>query len=134
MLRLGMVLLSLSGTGVLSFCQQNFYRFSLETVDNHSILTLQTVEPLPCIGYSIRNSIQWEADTAVITISGFVRPTPCVQGFDAATARILLKLESKKTFYLRFREETYSDLWKVTAGEEAFNVSPIQNSFTSHSK
>jgi hypothetical protein len=114
--------------------QQNAYRFSLDPVDGYIIVAIQTDEPLPCIGYTIRNRVQWEADTAVVILSGFVRPIPCVDGFGPASARIEVARESKKVFYLKFREDTSSDLWKISAAEDGFLALPLQSTFTSYSK
>lgn len=117
-----------------SFSQQNSYRFSIEPLDDHLVVSIQTSEPLPCVGSLIRNQVQWDADTTVVIMSGFVRPIPCVQGLESASARIVLKHGSKKTFYLKFREETYSDIWKISLGQDSLQATPIHHSFTSYSK
>jgi len=114
--------------------QQDAYRFFLEPVDGHIIVTIQTTEPLPCIGYTIRNRVQWEEDTAAVMLSGFVRPIPCVEGFGPASARIERTYGSKKIFYIKFREDTSSDLWKISAAESGFQALPIQSTFTSYAK
>ena len=114
--------------------QQNEYRFFLEPVDGHIIVIIQTAEPLPCIGYTIRNRVQWEEDTVVVMLSGFVRPIPCVEGFGPASARIDVARESKKVFYLKFREDTSSDLWKISAADSGFQALPVLRTFTSYSK
>jgi hypothetical protein len=98
------------------------------------VVSIQTAEPLPCVGYLIRNQVQWDQDTTVVIMSGFVRPIPCVQGLESASARIVLKHKSKKTFYLKFREEMYSDIWKISIGHDGLQAVPIHNSFTSYSK
>jgi hypothetical protein len=117
-----------------SFSQQNAYRFSLESIDDHVVLALQTSEPLPCVGYSIRNLVRWEGDTVVVIVSGFVQPIPCLQGLEPAAARIIVKKYEKKIFFLKFCEEAYSNIWKVFVLEDGFHAVPIQDSFTSYSK
>ncbi len=116
------------------FSQQNSYRFWLESVDDHSVLAIQTSEPLPCVGYSIRNQVRWEGDTIVVIVSGFVRPIPCLQGLEPASAQIIVKRYEKKIFFLKFREEAYTNIWKVLVLEDGFHAVPIQDSFTSYSK
>ncbi len=117
-----------------SFSQQNSYRFSLESVDDHVVLAIQTAEPLPCVGYSIRNQVRWEGDTVVVIVSGFVQPIPCLQGLEPASVRVIVKQYEKKIFFLKFREEAYSNIWKVFVLEDGFHAVPIQDSFTSYSK
>jgi hypothetical protein len=117
-----------------SFSQQNSYRFSIESVDEHVVLAIQTSEPLPCVGYSIRNQLRWEGDTVVVIVSGFVQPIPCLQGLEPASARVIVKRREKEIFFLKFREEAYSDIWKVFPLEDGFRAVPIQVSFTSFTK
>ena len=124
----------LLGSALSARSQQNAYRFSLDPVDGYIIVTIQTDEPLPCIGYTIRNRVQWEEDTAVVMLSGFIRPIPCVEGFGPASARIEVARDSKKIFYLKFREDASSDLWKISAAEGGFQALLVQSTFTSYSK
>ena len=132
-LRSGNVLICLCFAVGSSFSQQNSYRFSIESVDDHVVLALRTSEPLPCVGYSIRNQVRWEGDTVVVIVSGFVQPTPCLQGLEPASARVIVKRHEKKIFFLKFREESYSDSWKILVLEDGFHAVPIQDSFTSYS-
>ncbi len=126
--------IALVGCSFSASSQQNAYRFFLEPVDGHIIVAIQTTEPLPCIGYTIRNRVQWEEDTAVVILNGFVRPIPCVEGFGPASARIEVARELKKAFYIKFREDTSSDLWKISPAESGFQAMPVQSTFTSYSK
>jgi hypothetical protein len=128
------VLICLCVLGGSSFSQQNSYRFSLESTDDHLVIAIQTSEPLPCVGYSIRNQVRWEGDTVVVIVSGFVQPIPCLQGLEPASVRIIIKHHEKKIFFLKFREEAYSNIWKVFVLEDGFHAAPIQDSFTSYSK
>ena len=114
--------------------QQNMYTFSLEPADGHIVMTIQTAEPLPCIGYTIRNRVQWEEDTMVVILNGFVRPIPCVEGLEPASARIEAHIKSKKVFYLKFLEDTFTDLWEISAVESGFRALPVRSMFTSYSK
>ncbi len=114
--------------------QQNAYRFSLEAVNAHAVMDIRTTQPLPCIGYSIRSQVQWEKDTVVIILSGFVRPSPCMQGMEPASAQIDLGLEPKDILYVKIQEDTLSNLWKFSLAEDGFHASPIHDSFTSYSK
>lgn len=116
------------------FSQQNSYHFALEPIDDHVVLAIRTAEPLPCVGYSIRNQLQWEGDTVVVILSGFVQPIPCLQGLEPASARIIVKQHEKKIFFLRFREESYSNIWKISVLEDGLHAVSIENSFTSYSK
>jgi hypothetical protein len=121
--------------GAKVFSQQASYTFSLVSIDAHIMMTLRTVDPLPCVGTTIRNQVEWGEDTIVVIASGFIRPTPCVDGMDPASARISLgRQPSGETFYLRFLEDVSDDLWKVSRAEGGFQASAVHRSFTSYSK
>jgi hypothetical protein len=135
LIRIGWVLSGLVlGTSLSANSQQNLYRFSLESVDGRIVLTIQTAEPLLCIGSSIRNRVQWEEDTVVVMLSGFVRPIPCIQGLEPASARIDVEQKARKVFYVKFREDAFSNLWKISVNDSGFQALPIQDSFTSYLK
>jgi hypothetical protein len=118
----------------MALAQQNSYSFSLDSVDSHLIMTLQTLSPVPCLGTSIRNQVQWGGDTIVVVASGFIRPTPCIDGVEPASARISLGRQIKTAFYLRFREEASDDVWGVTRTEGGFQLTPVHRSFTTYLK
>jgi len=131
---LNKILICLCLAAASSFSQQNSYRFSLESVNAHIVLAIQTSEPLPCVGYSIRNQVRWEGDTIVVILSGFIQPIPCLQGLEPASVRLTIKPFEKKIFFLKFREEDYSNIWKILVLEDGFHAVPILDSFTSYSK
>lgn len=116
------------------FSQQNSYTFKLDSIDAHIMMTIRSVDPLPCLGTTIRNQVEWGEDTIVVITSGFVRPTPCVDGMDRASAQISLGRQPKETFYLRFREDVWDDLWRVSRKAGGFQVLPVHQSFTLYSK
>ena len=114
--------------------QQNSYSFVLDSIDAHILLTMKTLDPVPCLGSTIRNQVECDGDTIVVITGGFIRPTPCIDGMDPASTRISLGRQAKATFYLRFREETFDDLWKVSRTEGGFEALPAHRSFTSYVK
>jgi hypothetical protein len=128
------IVLSVLAAGTITVAQQNSYSFALDSIDSHVMMTIQTLNPVPCLGTSIRNQVQWGEDTIVIIVAGFIRPTPCMDGVEPALARILLGRQLKATFYLRFREEKSDDLWSVSRTERGFQLTPVHRSFTSYLK
>jgi hypothetical protein len=116
------------------FSQQNSYTFALDSIDAHIMMTMRTVGPFPCLGTTIRTQVEWGEDTIFVIASGFVRPTPCVDGMDPASARISLGRQPRETFYLRFLEDVSDDLWRISRSERDFQATPVHRSFTSYSK
>ena len=129
--RFAKIILLLFGVAAAVCAQQNSYSFGLDTVDAHIVLMIRTVSSVPCYGTSIRTQTERAGDSIVVIISGLVRPTPCIEGFDPASARVVLGRVRNENFYLRFREGSADDLWSVVHTAQGFTVSPIQNSFTS---
>lgn len=113
--------------------QETAYTFSLEEIKGHVFIALSTVSPLPCIGSSIRNRVVWDSDTTAVLLSGFVRPVPCIEGMEPATAQIDLGRDTSNVRYLKIQEDTFADLWKILREGESIRVSPIHTTFTSHS-
>jgi len=114
--------------------QENSYSFALDSVDAHVMMKLQTVAPVPCLGTTIRTEIRQLGDTVVVLPSGFIRPTPCLDGVAPATARISLGRQTKGVFILSIRENAAEDLWVVSRTSEGFRVTPVRHSFTSYSQ
>ena len=126
------VLLCVLAANTVALAQQNSYSFALDSVDSHIMMTLQTLNSVPCLGTTIRNQVQWGEDTVVVIVAGFIRPTPCIDGVEPASARISLGRQFKTSFYVRFREETSDDLWSVSRTEAGFQISPVHRTFTSY--
>jgi len=118
----------------VTFAQQNSYSFALDSVDSRIMLTIRTLAPVPCLGTSIRNQVQWGEDTIVVILSGFIRPTPCIDGVAPASSRISLGRQFKSMIYLRLREDTSDDLWSISRTEGGFQTIPVRRSFTSFIK
>jgi len=130
-MRIAIVLLVASSCAV---SQENSYRFTLDSVDAHIMMKLQTVAPVPCLGSTIRTETRQIGDTVVVITSGFIRPTPCLDGVAPATARISLGRQPKAVFVLSIREETAEDLWVVSRTSEGFSVTPVRHAFTTFSQ
>ena len=111
--------------------QPNSYRLSTESIDGRTILIVKTVDILPCLGYAIRNAVEWHDDTVVVILSGFIRAIPCIQGPDPASARIFVLRKTSESFLLNIRESEFSDLWKISYDEQGLHAVPINISFTS---
>ena len=111
--------------------QSNSYRLSMESIDGRTVLIVNTVDILPCLGYSIRNTVQWHDDTVVVILSGFIRAIPCIQGPDPASARIFVLRKTSENLLLNIRESEFSDLWKISHDDEGFHAVPVNRSFTS---
>ena len=118
---------------VPSSAQETAYSFSIEQLKDRLVMTIHTDEPLPCIGSSIRNRVVWDADTMTVLLSGFIRPTPCLQGLDPASVRIDLGRDTSTVRYLRIQEGAFTDLWKILCEGGGVRVSSIKKSFTSYS-
>ncbi|HTR81478.1 MAG TPA: hypothetical protein VMM58_07585 [Bacteroidota bacterium] len=112
--------------------QENSYRFALDSADERIVISIETAEPLPCVGSSIRNQVLWENDTVTVILSGFVRPSPCLEGFDPARVKVVAGRTTMNKFYLRFRENDQDDLWKISKETDGFQASPIRSFFTSY--
>ncbi len=112
--------------------QPNYYLLHVEKVNGNAVLSLRTFDFLPCFGYSIRVSQQWNGDTAVVSISGFVKPNPCMGGAAPAETHVLVEREGKNNFYLKILDDGASDLWHITFPKDAFNGVPVKNSFTTY--
>ena len=117
-----------------TLAQENSYSFALDSVDAHVMLKLQTVAPVPCLGTTIRTEIRQAGDTVIIFPTGFIRPTPCLDGVSPASARISLGRQTRASFVLSIREDGAEDLWIVSRTGEGFHVAPVRQSFTSYSK
>jgi hypothetical protein len=119
-----------------SFSQPNYYLLHVEKVDGGAsgatVLALRTFDFLPCFGYSIRVSQQWDGDTAVVSISGFVKPNPCMGGAAPAETHVLVEREGKNDFYLKILDGGASDLWHISFAKDGFNGTPVKNSFTTY--
>ena len=128
------IFLALIAAGTTALAQADSYSFALDSIDSHIMMTLRTLSPVPCLGTSIRTQVQWEGDTVVVIVSGFIRPTPCIDGVEPASARVSLGRQPKNAFFLRFREETSDDMWSAFRAEDGFHVASIRRSFTSYVK
>ncbi len=115
-----------------ALAQEHSYNFNIEEAGSEALLDLSTVEGLPCAGYTIRTAVHWEEDTAVVVLLGLIVPTPCVHGFDVATAQVLLKRGGKAKFTLRIREGDYTDIWKVLMTIKGISATPVHAGFTSY--
>ncbi len=124
------VILLLVTTPALS--QNESYNFAVEEAGSQALLTLSTVDGLPCAGYTIRTSAHWDADTAIVVLLGLVAPTPCIHGFDVATGEVLLRRNGRTHFFLRISEGASSDLWTVTMSLKGILAKPIHADFTSY--
>ncbi len=117
---------------VTALSQPNYYLLHVEKVDGNAVLSLRTFDFFPCFGYSIRTSQQWEGDTAVVLISGAVKPNPCMGGAAPAETHVLVEREGKNDFYLKILDDGASDLWHISFTKDAFNGVPVKNSFTTY--
>lgn len=110
------------------------FNFFLELEHSHSILSLSSVETVPCAGYGIKTFQLWSNDTVIIDIRGFIRPEPCYSGTDVAKGRIMLTGIKTRIFAVKFRWKKREDLWRIEVNGDAFKAIPIRSAFTSYSK
>ena len=115
------------------YAQETAYAFTIEQVKGHVFITLSTVSPLPCIGSAIRNRVVWDSDTTVVLLSGFVRPVPCIEGMEPASAQIDLGRDTSNVRYLKIQEDAFTDLWKMLREGESIRVTSVHKTFTSYS-
>lgn len=111
--------------------QQREFHFYIENEKEKPILSLSTIDLFNCIGYGIETYHQWNNDTLIIDIRGYVKPAPCYTGLDVAKTRFPIYGIRSKIFEVLIRWNGYNDLWKVALNGTDYNAQPLHASIAS---
>ncbi len=77
------------------------------------VVRLVTTSSYPCEGYQIRSRVVFIRDTASITITGLLRPSPCFQTHSEATGTAYLGQPRVFPFVLKIVYRGDADLYRV---------------------
>ncbi len=95
------------------------------------VVRLVTTSSYPCEGYQIRSRVVFLRDTASITISGLLRPSPCFQTSSEATGTAYLGMPRVFPFVLKIVYRGEIDLYRVfLTSTGGISASAVRTAYT----
>ncbi len=84
----------------------------------------------PCVGYTIRSSVERSHDTLQIYIAGLLSPTPCLQDMNEATGTCYLGNIEGGSYFVAISYRGRRDLYRLRIEDRELIVHPVQTTFT----